>query len=72
MIADTQQHADEAAALVVVTYSNIQTPILSIDDWGRREREREEREGGRKEDVEGEYRGREREREGEGEGEGED
>jgi hypothetical protein len=31
ILADTQQHADAAALLVVVTYSNTQTPILTID-----------------------------------------
>jgi xanthine dehydrogenase molybdopterin-binding subunit B len=32
IIADTQRHADEAAKQVVVTYSNVQKPLLSIED----------------------------------------
>lgn len=32
VLADTQEHANAAAKLVTATYTNIQTPILTIDD----------------------------------------
>lgn len=32
VLADTQAHADSAALLVMATYTNMQTPILSIAD----------------------------------------
>eukprot|EP01114_Cavostelium_apophysatum_P000968 TRINITY_DN1083_c0_g1_i1.p1 TRINITY_DN1083_c0_g1~~TRINITY_DN1083_c0_g1_i1.p1 ORF type:complete len:1374 (-),score=383.49 TRINITY_DN1083_c0_g1_i1:31-4152(-) len=32
IVADTERHAEEAAKLVNVTYTNIQTPILTLDD----------------------------------------
>eukprot|EP01099_Mayorella_cantabrigiensis_P001206 TRINITY_DN1507_c0_g1_i3.p1 TRINITY_DN1507_c0_g1~~TRINITY_DN1507_c0_g1_i3.p1 ORF type:complete len:1134 (-),score=243.29 TRINITY_DN1507_c0_g1_i3:1283-4684(-) len=32
IIADTQRHADEAAKYVVIKYTNIKTPILTIDE----------------------------------------
>ena len=31
IVADTQRHADDAAKAVQVTYTNVQTPILTIE-----------------------------------------